>query len=274
MLVEWANYLTLPAPRDHRRLGYVRESVSLLSRSRRCRGAWAPHLAAARAVIAESFAELQQRRAAIVLGSGLLDDVPLGALAAAFETVLLVDAVHPWPTRRAVRSYANVRLLTADLSGSADWLLGRAAELNDPLPALLADRPIDFVISANLLSQLPILPLAWLEERGAIVPEGLGSRIVAAHLDGLARLSARICLVTDVAQVEEDRRGRVVERVDLLHGALLPAPDRSWDWELAPFGEAERDTRLVHRVQAYRDWRPADGTRPAPGSARKSEAPA
>ena len=258
MLVEWANYLTLPAPRDHRRLGYVRESVSLLSRSRRCRRAWEPHLAAARAMIADAFADLPRRRTVLVLGSGLLDDVPLAALAAAFETVLLVDAVHPWPTRRAVRPYPNVRLLSADLSGSADWLLGRAADLHDPLPGLVADRPVDLVVSANLLSQLPILPLAWFEERGRAVPEGLGSRIVTAHLAGLARIPARTCLVADVAQVEEDRGGTIVERIDLLHGVRLAAPDRRWDWELAPFGEAERHTRLVHRVQAYRDWRPAE----------------
>jgi hypothetical protein len=257
MLLEWAHYLTLPAPRMHRRLGYVRESVSLMSRSRRCRKAWRPHLDAARAVIAQSFADLPQRRTALVLGSGLLDDVPLAALASAFEAVLLVDAVHPWATRREVRAHANVRLATADLSGSADWLLGRADDLRDPLPAIAQGQSIDLVISANLLSQLPILPIAWCEERRRTVPPDLGQRIVASHLAGLSRLRTRICLVTDVEQVELDRDGEVVDRIDLLHGAQLPPPDRTWDWELAPFGEAGRHTRLVHRVRAYRDWHPA-----------------
>jgi hypothetical protein len=257
MLREWAHYLTLPAPWTHRRLGYVRESVSLTSRSRRCRKAWRPHLEAARAVIAQSFADLPQRRTAVVLGSGLLDDVPLAALASAFEAVLLVDAVHPWATRKAVRAHANVRLATADLSGSAGWLLGGADDLADALPAIVEGQSVDLVISANLLSQLPILPIAWYEERDRTVPPDLGRRIVASHLAGLARLRTRVCLVTDVEQVEMDRAGGIVDRIDLLHGARLPPPDRTWDWELAPFGEAERHTRLVHRVWAYRDWHPA-----------------
>lgn len=262
MLLEWAHYLSTPAPWAHRRLGYLRESVSLLSRSRRCRRAWAPHLEASRALIGEAIADVPLRRSAIVLGSGLLDDVPLRGLAEAFDSVLLVDAVHPWPSRLQARRHANVRLMTADLSGSAELLLGRSADLLDPLPVLCAGGDVDLVISANLLSQLPILPLDRLASRaGQRLPNpplDLGRRIVEAHLDALAGLSARVCLITDVEQIETDRDGRITDRLDLLHGVSLPAPDRAWDWDLAPFGEAERDRRLVHRVQAYRNWRPRD----------------
>ncbi|WP_430913737.1 hypothetical protein [Methylobacterium sp. sgz302541] len=53
--------------------------------------------------------------------------------------------------------------------------------LSDPLPALCADPMIDVVVSANLLSQLPILPLDRLKAR---VAADLGRRIVASHLRG------------------------------------------------------------------------------------------
>jgi len=39
-----------------------------------------------------------------------------------------------------------------------------------------------------------------------------------------------------------------------MHGVVLPEADDDWDWELAPFGEAARHRRLVHRVVAFRDW--------------------
>lgn len=254
MLAEIAHFLTTPAPAALRRLGYVRESVSLLARSRRCRHAWAPHLGAARDCVLDAFRELPRRRVAVVLGSGLLDDVPLAALAAGFAEVRLVDAVHPWPTRRAVRRFANVRLVSADIGGTTDLLLGRSERLVDPLPDLCGGPEVDFVVSANLLSQLPILPLDRLGSRGREGPPGLGRRIVAAHLRGLADVRARVCLVTDIEEREYDRRGAVTERLDLMHGLVLPPPDRAWDWDLAPFGEAARDRRTVHAVRAYGNW--------------------
>ncbi|MGU3359889.1 hypothetical protein ACLBWX_06090 [Methylobacterium sp. M6A4_1b] len=243
MLVELLHLLVTPIPFAHRRRGHLRESVLLMSRGRRCRAAWAPHLAAARAAILAACEGLERRRVAVVLGSGLLRDVPLADLAARFEAVHLVDAVHLWPARLEARAHPNVRLITADLSAVTDR--------HDPLSTLCGGEDVDFVVSANLLSQLPILPL----DRPGFVPPDLGSRIVQAHLDGLARLRARVCLLTDVEQVEEDRSGQVTDRLDLLHGVRLGRPDRCWTWDLAPFGEAARHRRLVHRVEAFLDWR-------------------
>jgi hypothetical protein len=243
MLVELLHLLVTPVPFAHRRRGYLRESVLLMARGRRCRAAWAPHLTAARAAILVACEGLERRRVAVVLGSGLLQDVPLADLAARFAEVHLVDAVHLWPARREARAYRNVRLITADLSGTTDG--------TDPLATVCGGESVDFVVSANLLSQLPILPL----DRPGFVPPDLGSRIVRAHLDGLARLPARVCLVTDVEQIEEDRDGRITDRLDLLHGVRLGRPDRHWTWELAPFGEAARHRRHRHRVEAFLDWR-------------------
>jgi hypothetical protein len=243
VLVELFHLLVTPVPFAHRRRGHLRESVLLMSRGRRCRSAWAPHLAAARAAILDACEDLPQRRVAVVLGSGLLQDVPLAELAARFAQVHLVDAVHLWPARLRARAYPNVRLVTADLALRPDR--------PEPLAALCGDEAVDFVVSANLLSQLPILPL----DRAGFVPPDLGSRIVRAHLDGLAGLRARVCLVTDVEQVEEDRSAGVTGRLDLLHGVRLGQPDRRWSWDLAPFGEAARHRRLIHRVEAFLDWR-------------------
>lgn len=240
--------LLTPAPLAHRRLGLDRRSAALWSRSRRCRAAWAPHLAQARAACLAALDGLPRRRKALVLGSGLLDDVPLAELAEAFEEVVLADAVHPWPARLAVRRFADVSLVTADLSGAGDLVLGRSDRLSDPLAPWRCDERLDFVLSANLLSQLPYAPVEAAERRNFPGSEDLGQRIVKAHLSALASLPARVCLVTDLEQVAFDRQGREVERLDLLHGVALPDPDQAWEWELAPLGEVGRDRRLVHRV--------------------------
>ncbi|WP_027170808.1 hypothetical protein [Methylobacterium sp. 10] len=254
MLIEGFHYLTTPVPRAQRKLGYLRESILLMSRSRRCRTAWTDHLDAARSAIQQSCADLVRRRTAVILGSGLLDDVPLDHLAQCFESVILVDMVHLWPARWAARRYANVTLQVSDLSGCADWLRGEGQRCADPVSMYDQDN-IDFVVSANCLSQLPILPLDWFEARDRPPPEELGRSIVAGHLEGLSRLRARVCLIADTEQMTEDYEGHVVERFDLLHGISLPDPDRSWIWEIAPFGEVGRHRRERHRVQAHLDWR-------------------
>ncbi|MGV7032241.1 hypothetical protein [Methylobacterium symbioticum] len=241
MLLDLALYLVTPAPWRHRRLGYVRESILLTSRARRCRRAWAPHCAAARAAMLAAATDLPRRETVVVLGSGGLADVPLAELSALFRSVVLADAVHPLGARLAARRHGNVRLVTVDLvaeAGAVGALCGSA----------------DLTISANLLSQLPIVPLDRYEARHQPVPEGLGRHIVAAHLAALDGLPGRVCLITDVAQREEDRLGRITDSLDLLHGVTLPAPPRAWDWEIAPFGEAEAERRLIHRVHAYPDW--------------------
>ncbi|KAB1071021.1 hypothetical protein [Methylobacterium planeticum] len=255
MLLELALYLTMSAPLRHRLLGHVRESVSLLARSRRCRAAWEPHKRRARAAIIAAFADLPRRRTAIVLGSGLLDDVPLRELAAAFDRVRLVDTVHPWTARLETRRYPQVDHVTADISGTRLLLGGGEDMITDAdLTGICSGPDVDFVVSANLLSQLPILPIDWFEARGRPVPLHLGRRIVETHLCALARLPARVCLITDTLEREDDRAGRETDRLDLMHGAVLPIPDALWDWELAPFGEAGRDRRILHRVAAFRDW--------------------
>ncbi len=262
MLLDLLHLLTTPAPRAQRRLGYLRDSIWLMSRARRCRRAWAPHLAASRAVMRAAIAGTERRDTAVVLGSGLLLDVPLTDLARSFRRVVLVDAVHLRPARRAIRAFSNVETLTADLSGAMALMTGAARELEPCLPPVCAEPGTGLVISANLLSQLPIRPVARLEASrrplGGWTPadgDAFGRRIVEAHLDALAGLKARVCLVTDIDETEEDRQGRIEARHDLLYGVRLGAPDEAWTWELAPFGEAARNRRLIHGVAGFSDWR-------------------
>ncbi len=106
-----------------------------------------------------------------------------------------------------MRRYRNVERVTADLSGAGPMILGSAREPTDTVGALCSGLEPDLVVSANLLSQLPILPIDWFDARGLPGPPDLGRRIIERHLDALARLPARICLVTDILEQEEDRSG-------------------------------------------------------------------
>lgn len=161
MLSELFEYLTTPCPRWARERGYLNQAIRLHTRARRCRAAWQPHVTACRQLILEAMALCSGEGAALVLGSGLLLEVPLSELAARFTEVVLVDAVHLAPVRRAMRAYPNVRLVNADLTGTAPGA---------PAPAALwGERAFLFGVSANLLSQLPLLVMAF-GDQGASPP--------------------------------------------------------------------------------------------------------
>lgn len=256
MLAELVLNLLTPASRTVRALGLARESVGIWSRGRRRRSEWRPHEMRCGNAVRRAIAALPRRRRALVLGAGFLRDVPIEDMAAAFDEVTLVDVVHPLPARWRVRSLPNVKRIACDVSGALAWMTGEENGRGDPLARFRADERLDFVLSANLLSQLPIMPEEWLERfpsRAARLPERFADRFIGWHLGDLARFSCRVCLLTDVAMTERARDGAVLDRLDLMRGVALPPADESWDWIVAPFGEVERDSELVHRVHAYDD---------------------
>ena len=261
MLAEVFAWLLTPASLDARRTGHLAAAVSLWSRARRCHADWSDHEARCHAVVDRAVEATARRRTCLVLGSGLMRDVSLPRLAAAFETVILVDVVHLWPIRLAARRHAGVRLVDLDITGTTDLLLGRATGIADVLARFRADPAIDLVISANCLSQLALLPVARSRKASALVrlrfPD-LGRRIVEGHLEALRRFSARVCLLSDDEGLDLGPQGEILDRYDLLDGVRLPPADDDWDWTLAPLGEVARDRAIVHRAHGFADFHAAD----------------
>lgn len=268
MLAELAVYLASPAPRAAHRSGAVRDAVALWARGRRCARAWAEHEARSRAAFETAIAAVGGGDTAVVLGSGLVRDVPMASLCARFRKVVLVDLVHLAPVRLAVlgRRWRQVEFLTRDISGYDDLVQrSRIAAATgqddiggrlDPLAFVRRMEGVDLVLSANVLSQIGVGAERRLSGRDGYVrllPEDAVARLIAAHLESLAGLSCRTCLVTDVAYEIRDREDALIEGVDLLHGVEAPDADDRWSWPVVPFGEEDRDWQRVHEVIAVQD---------------------
>jgi hypothetical protein len=254
MLPELALYVLASTRRAHRKIGLLGKAVSLWSRAFRCKAAWNEHERHCHAAVMRSVEGLKSRRTVAVLGSGLIRDVPLAALAAHFERVLLVDAVHLLPARMKARRFANVRLVTADLSGMVDWMTGIAPQPAVPFACLWDETGLDLVISANILSQIPIGLGDWLEkhpERAQALGPDFLSQSVSTHLAALYALPCRSCLLTDIWYEERAPDKGALKRHDLLHGIVLPKTDETWDWPVAPLGEESPDYARIHRVAAF-----------------------
>ena len=225
MILEALHFTAALAVSSRRKPREIAGSVGLWSRAQRCREAWAAHEENCQAFIEEKVGQLIERRSVAVLGSGLLRDVPLEFLAKSFQTVTLYDLVHLPSARMKVRRLGreNVHLLERDLSASLGFLNG-------------ADAP-DLVISACLLSQMALH-----------APDP--ATTVRRHLADLLGGPWMPCLITDTGYEIRNRKGEVVGTGDLLGGEPAPPAFRAWDWTVAPFGEAARETETVHRVIA------------------------
>lgn len=239
---------TLPLTgKPHRK--FIRYSVNLWSRAGRCARDWAEHEEMSRTAIRAAMAGLRQKRTAVVLGSGLLRDVPIEDLAKSFDTVVLVDLVHLASVRLWLRAkgYRNITLIERDLSGYDDLAVGKEPE---PLGFLRGVPYLDFVVSANLLSQIGRGVKRRYEAESGRMPADTVEKLIAAHLNGLSGLGCRNCVVSDIAYAVIDRNGDTHEEADLLHGVPPPPAKAAWTWPVAPLGEESRDYRIEHKVIA------------------------
>ena len=255
----WLDYLAIPVPRHIRQMGYVRELRALRARHDRCRSDWHSHLEHTRAVILDAAAQCEQRRSALIVGSGLLFDIPLDELARQFESVVLVDIVHAWSVHRQAARFSNVRLLPLDVTGVVERCHALARRRS---PARLPQHPVDclagecfdLVASVNVLSQLPVVPNGYLSRRIRTLTEAetreFSRALVTNHLDWLCSFPGVACLVTDLERLCYGDRG-LVSREESLWGVALPEGGRDWLWDLAPRPEMYFHLDVRHRVGGY-----------------------
>lgn len=248
MLAEFVEYLLTPCPSPARKLGYLTEAVAIRARHRRCRAAWQGHLENSRAAIMEAATASPGRKCALVLGSGALLDVPVEQLAGMFGRVMLADVVHPLAARWRARRLGNVSLLTLDVTGTLG-ALADGPDIPDCTPYALLDllqrETPDLVVSANILSQLPLLPLRRLEATGLHAQpelEAFASRLLGEHIRLLQDGPGAACLLADIGW------NGTAGIVDPLRGTPLPPPVRTWTWNVAPRPEISRDHDVSHEV--------------------------
>lgn len=249
MLHEFLTYLTTPCPPAVRRMGYVRELIAMRGRYKRRRIAWEPHLDNTRRCVRKAAERCRNRNKVVVLGAGLLLDVPLAELSSLFQEVILMDIVCLPEVRKRIKGYDNVTFVERDVTSIAQRLYSNKRQgrydLPEPVPAFTGiDDQIDLVVSLNILSQLTVVPreyairhLPGLAEDQ--VDEWCG-RIVESHIAALRALTCSVRLVADYEFVKRDRDGNVFSRGSTVSGLTLPKPDSSWIWTIAPLGEESR----------------------------------
>ncbi|MDH6264712.1 hypothetical protein M2360_000093 [Rhizobium sp. SG_E_25_P2] len=248
MILEALNFAATYPLTPRRRRHEISSSVSLWARSRRAARHWRTHEEACHQEVSAIVATLPNTRAVAVLGSGLLRDVPISLLSKEFDRVYLFDLQHLASVRIWARlnRLANLEFQTRDLSG-VEQLKAKPEAEPRPLAFLTEIPKLDLVVSANLLSQIGV-GIGRMAATDAKLPPQAPERLIAAHVDGLQRLSCPSLLLTDQSYEVIDKTGKVLERDDLMKGVRLPPARAEWSWTVAPYGELSPDYQAVHRV--------------------------
>src|SRR5207248_1849755 len=133
---------------------------------------------------------------------------------------------HPLKSWLPNIRYKNLRRATADVTGTTEEVI-RVAKLPGAVlpctePSLfLDDAEVDLVVSLNLLSQLPVVPIAYLERCGVHAPQAIAAfarHLIASHLGYLQRFPCTVALITDVEKLTLNRADKLVGKSSLLHG--------------------------------------------------------
>lgn len=249
MLSELFTYLTTSCPPHIRRMGYLHESIAIRGRYERNQSAWQEHIERSQDFILSSARKCPKRGKVLVLGAGLLLDVPLDALVGVFQQVVLVDIVFLPEIRRRAKKYSNVVLMQHDVTNMANILHHNVQHGIRDLPQSVSFIPdlaeeAGLVVSLNILSQLPAVPRAYAFKKIPCLDEGhihLWCRqIVDAHFKTLLSLRCNVCLITDYEFEERDRADKAISSSSTLYDISLPEPEASWIWDIAPRGEQDR----------------------------------
>ncbi len=251
-----------------RRLGYVYETAALQAKHRRYRTAWRPHLHATRQALLAA-ANIDTRGTALILGGGIVQDLPVSELLERFECIILLDIVFTYQARRLAQRWPD-RILCCyyDVTGVIDSLakyrclppIERLSAFQQPNAKM---PPVCWVASVNCLTQLPILPVRWLQHCG-IEDRSLDEfyrALIQDHLNWLMGWQVRTCLITEVEEQHFDRNGSLIGSVD--HRPLLQDFQQKadclsrWTWHLHPRGalsSRHSETRTVEAL-SYPDSR-------------------
>ena len=234
-------------PRYVRRMGYVGGQKRLAALGMRCRSQWRSHVLRSRELMVEAANRCPEQNRVLVVGSGPLHDIPVAQLSARFKEVVLLDIVHLRGVRTEVQRFSNVRLVQGDVTGLAERVFTRRSLAVKP--SCWWDSNFDLIISANVLSQLPLVPCQFVKATDA-KKTSFAQRVVKDHLDWLSRAPGQVSLIADVER--QYWKNGVLQCVHpILWDIMLPPGAREWLWELGPKPEMDPHCDVRHRVLAY-----------------------
>lgn len=262
MLYESLEFFLTPTTPLARKYGFLYSSIALKHRYERCKKIWLPHLKSCQDLFIETAASLPQKKSVVILGSAHLHEIPVHLLLHNFEQITLVDIVHPLKHHWLAKRNSRVKLVTQDLTEALQHLekinsLDELHKLNKELAAKdLFHFSADLIVSANVLSQLALLPIDALErklKRELTIEEKdqICADFAQTHLKNLTACEGKKLIYADREVIYKDPQGEVTYRGHYPVNFKEYKKLKEWTWLLAPLGEASKKYSVEMKIEAY-----------------------
>lgn len=260
------------------KLGLVQEIIGIKYRQKRQEEAWHEHREKSKSQILENVSKLKNKRKALIIGAGLLLDLPYKELDKEFDEVIFVDIFFMQEALNEIKLLRNARFEQVDISstlkeayylwenyGKGKGKKGKE-EFDSKLRNLLHKKPnhflleenLDYVVSCNLLSQLPIAFEHYAEKQKMLQSDTLKAFLANFEKNHIEYLKAfpehtTIHLLTDIEKVIFNKDGKELKSLESIDHTLLKdfKEQDSWLWNLADYGELEKDYALKLKVGSY-----------------------
>lgn len=239
-----------------RRFGFNKDKEGLITRYLQEKEHWQTHIDNTKRFILEK-AETKKKDLCVVLGSGWLLDIPVIELSDMFRKVILTDISHPAQILHKYRKYNNIEFTVSDITGILSLISKRnynSKELSE-LESLLIpnkfDTEADYVISANILSQLSFFPKAHLKKTDFDNEEEINDfvkKIEKSHIDNLPKNKS--CLITEYYQYIYDMNDNVLSEGNRLSIELPKKIEDEWLWDFDLSGNYKINKKLRFKVAA------------------------
>lgn len=256
MIQELFTYLqNTPKLKEAKTFGHLTESISLLSREKRCKKNWQSHRLQCQQFILESIKKAKNYESVLILGSGPLHEIPIDQLAREFKQVVLVDIVHLRSTKKKVSHLGNIEFIEHDVS-EVEHHLRTKGELLDIIPSSFINNDWGLVLSVNIMSQLPIHIENFIQKKlqnkfNQEDIENYLKKITENHFKYLSSFTSPVILITDITTLYYNSKHETIQTDhNYAHLCLPPASDE-WTWHIAPIPEFKKDIGIKMIVAAF-----------------------
>ncbi|MDA9553233.1 hypothetical protein N9R64_01875 [Emcibacteraceae bacterium] len=250
MILEALTHLMTPAPGYVKKMGYLKEAIAIEARVKRCKNEWQPHLDQCKSLIITEARKLPEGSNLMILGSGGFHDVPIKRLLTLNHHITCVDIVH---LPKIKKQFPEVNFVERDVTGLNENIF---EAVNKDVRALPAEewkfiKTPDLIVSLNLLSQLALKMLLYAEEHQHDLGILFGDNIIKAHVEWLKKQETEVLLISDISR-EYFEDNTLLETIPSLPNMDMPESHKTWSWNIAPKGEADRDINITHNVGSWK----------------------
>ena len=244
-----------PKLKEAKKFGHLVESISLLSRERRCKKNWLPHRTECKDFILAHIKKAKHFESILILGSGPLHEIPINELAQKFSRVVLVDIVHLKSTKKSIQHLKNVEFIEHDITETEGVIL-QHKKLSKKTPERFLNEDWGMVLSVNIMSQLPLHLETYIKTKlknhfkEEEIKHFLNS-VTENHFLYLQSFNSPTVLITDTKTYYYDQSEKLLEGHSNYAHLTLPTPLHEWIWNVAPIPEFQKDIAIKMLVSGF-----------------------